>query len=101
MVCITGLSPSSETLTGTASLKRKLLDDCDLSSLLKEAKHTTCVDTTAGGKNSETVNKEDIDWKLVNTSASCMAKWWKCYKKFSSVAHPRMGDYAACIVCFA
>jgi hypothetical protein len=102
MVCITRLSTSSDTTTttGTTSLKRKgseILADCDFSSLLKEAKHNLC--TTAGRKNTE-AEKEDIDWKLVSPSACCVAKWWKCMKKFNSVAHPSMKDYAACTLCF-
>jgi hypothetical protein len=104
MVCIIQLSTSSDTTTttGTASLKRKgseILADHDLSSLLKEAKQTTCEDTTADGKNTE-AEKEDIDWKLVSPSTCCVAKWWKYYKKFNSVAHPSMKDYAACTLCF-
>ncbi len=101
MVCITRLSTSSDTTTttGTASLKRKgseILADRDSSSLLKEAKQTTCEDTTADGKNTE-AEKEDTDWKVVSPSACCVAKWWKYYKKINSVAQPSMKDYAACI----
>jgi hypothetical protein len=104
MVCITQLSTSSDTTTttSTASLKQKgseILADCDLSSLLKEAKQTTCEDTTADETNTE-ADKEDIDWKVVSPSTFCVAKWWKYYKKFNSVAHPSMKDYAACTLCF-
>jgi hypothetical protein len=84
-------------------MKRKgseLLDDCDLSSLLKGAKQTMCEDTTADGKNAEAEKEEIVDWKLVSPSAVCVAKWWKHYKKFNPVAHPSMTDYAACTLCF-
>ena len=29
-----------------------------------------------------------------------MAKWWKYYERFNSVAHLKMKDYAACTLCF-
>ena len=37
---------------------------------------------------------------MVSPSASCVAKWWKYYEKFNSVAHPSMKGYAACTLCF-
>ena len=107
-VCIARLSTSaSDTTTTTwttASMKRKgseLLDDRDLSSRLKGATQTTREDTTADGVNAEAEKEEIVDWKLVSSSAVCVAKWWKYYQRFNSVAHPNMKDYAACTLCFA
>jgi hypothetical protein len=51
--------------------------------------------------NAEAEKEEIVDWKLVSSSAVCVAKWWKYYQRFNSVAHPNMKDYALSTLCFS